>query len=201
MDSYNVYHNGNNNGRQHNEQSFSTTITNYPDDEKWIDDQVYINNTMAIDAITKGVATFDALNANVLPYNDTDANLLIFADSLTSQPIDLSVHTPADSIYLSFYYQPQGNGFNPETSDSLIVYLKRNTNTSAWVKAWSAPGNLVGPFMQVMVPVKDPQYFFDNFQFRFVNKATIKDNDDVWNVDYIRMAAGRNMNDTAIRCA
>ena len=54
------------------------------------------------------------------------------------------------------------------------------------------------PFKQVMVPVADIKFFHPSFQFSFVNKASINVNDDVWNVDYVRMAANRNMYDTLV---
>src|SRR5690606_15813475 len=97
----------------------------------------------------RGVATFDALNQYGLPYDTTGTGKpLLFADSLTSQYIDLSIYQPSDSIYLSFFYQPQGNGFYPEPPDSLNLYFKRENNT--WTRLWYAPGNVLQPFKQVM---------------------------------------------------
>ncbi|RYZ48556.1 MAG: T9SS type A sorting domain-containing protein, partial [Sphingobacteriales bacterium] len=58
--------------------------------------------------------------------------------------------------------------------------------------------NTLQPFRQILVPVTDPIFFHPTFQFRFVNKASINLNDDVWNLDYIRLDAGRNMYDTVI---
>ena len=33
----------------------------FPDNNKWIDHSVYINNTMGVNVISRGVATFDAI--------------------------------------------------------------------------------------------------------------------------------------------
>lgn len=176
---------------------FFEDFTNYdvkPDDSKWVDRKVYVNNTMCVNPISRGVATFDALNQFGIPYESLSSNVR-YADSLTSQMIDLSVHTPADSLYLSFFYQPQGNGFYPEPEDSLMLFMR---TTNAWALVWSTPGSVVQPFKQVMVPVKDTSYFHDGFQFRFVNKATMVLNDDVWNVDYIKLDANRSFSDTII---
>lgn len=170
----------------------------HPDTAKWADYKAYVNNTMCVNPISRGVATLDGLNEYGWPYDPNVSTRLLYADSLTSQGIDLSTHTPADSIYLSFYYQPQGNGFYPEASDSLIVYFRRNTTTGAWVKIWSVAGSTLKPFQQVMLPVVQPEYFHADFRFRFVNKASMNTNDDVWNIDYVRMDAGRNMYDTAV---
>jgi hypothetical protein len=64
---------------------------------------------------------------------------------------------------------------------------------------WTVPGANVQPFAQVMIPVKDTSYLYDGFQFRFVNKVSINSNDDIWNVDYIRMGVSRSIFDTAVR--
>lgn len=169
-----------------------------PDTIRWVDRQVFINNTMGINPVSRGVATFDGLNEYGIPYDPVQSSHLLYADSLTSRSIDLSGNNPGDSIYLSFFYQPQGNGFYPEVSDSLILYMKRKITTGAWVKVWSMQGKQLQPFKQVMVPVVNADFFYDDFQFRFVNKASMNTNDDVWNVDYIRMGANRHMYDTLI---
>ncbi|MEZ5015997.1 MAG: T9SS type A sorting domain-containing protein [Flavipsychrobacter sp.] len=171
-----------------------TTYSVKPDEAKWVDNKVYINNTMCVNPISRGVATFDALNQFGLPYEAVNSNSK-YADSLTSQRIDLSTHVPSDSIYLSFFYQPQGNGFYPEPEDSLMLFMR---TTNAWTLVWSTPGNTLQPFKQVILPVTDSNYFHDGFQIRFVNKATMVLNDDVWNVDYIKLDANRGINDTAI---
>ncbi len=173
-----------------------TRYSPLPDGNKWVERYVYLNNTMCKEPVSWGVATFDALNEEGIPYNTVNNQVLLYADSLTSKGIDLTGNNPGDSIYLSFFYQPQGYGFYPETGDSLMLYLKRKNNT--WAKVWSKEGTQVQPFTQVLVPVRDTNFFFENFQFRFINKASINTNDDVWNVDYIYLAAGRNMYDTLV---
>lgn len=169
----------------------------FPDPSKWLDYQTYINNTMAVNMLSRGVATFDALNQYGLPYNTSSRTAIYYADSLTSQTIDLSSFVPADSIYLSFLYQPAGNGFEPETQDSLMLFFKP-TLGAAWTKIWAKEGSSLSNFKQVMLPITETKYLYNNFQFRFVNKASIGINDDVWNVDYIKIDRGRNINDTTI---
>ncbi|MBS1615154.1 MAG: T9SS type A sorting domain-containing protein [Bacteroidetes bacterium] len=169
----------------------------YPNGNRWQDSEVYINNTLCVAPVSRGVATFDALNALGRPYDTVNRYQSLYADSLTSQFIDLSGRQLSDSIYLSFFYQPQGNGFSPETGDSLMLFFYGKNGR--WVLAWSVPGTDLQPFQQVMIPLTDTMLFFPGFQFRFINKASINSNDDVWNLDYIRMDAGRNMYDTAIR--
>ncbi|MDR3681650.1 MAG: T9SS type A sorting domain-containing protein [Flavipsychrobacter sp.] len=168
----------------------------YPDSTKWVDDEVYINNTMCVNPISRGVATMDALNSTGIPYDSFNNYNFRYADSLTSQFIDLSVHSPADSIYLSFFFQPQGNGFSPVPGDSLMVYMHKNDND--WKLMWVIPGTSLQPFQQVMIPVTDTTMFFNGFQFRFVNIGALNYSDAVWNIDYVRLGAGRNMYDTAV---
>ncbi len=173
-----------------------TGYSSYPDNTFWTDREVYINNTMCVQPVSRGVATFDGLNGDGLPYNQSISSALVFADSLTSNYFNLDANIPDDSIYLSFFYQPQGNGFYPEIQDSLMLYFRKSNG--AWVKVWSKQGSLLEPFKQVLIPLRDSAYLHDTFQFRFINKASLNTNDDIWNVDYIRLAAGRNMNDTLI---
>ena len=71
-----------------------------PDTGKWMDDEVYINNTMGISPPSRGVATFDALAANGIPYDSFSNNDFRYCDSLTSRPIDLSADSVGDSVYL-----------------------------------------------------------------------------------------------------
>lgn len=173
-----------------------TTYDLFPDPLKWTDHSVYINNTMGKDPISRGVATFDALNARSGPYDSVNFNALVYADSLTSRPLDLSSYTPGDSLYLSFFYQPQGNGFAPEPHDSLMLYFKNSS--AVWQKVWAKEGTTVQAFRQVMIPITDAVYFHADFCFRFVNKASINLNDDIWNLDYIRLDAGRTLFDTLV---
>jgi len=169
-----------------------------PDSTKWVDFEVFINNTMCVSPVSRGCATFDDLNSLGLPYDSFNNTAENYADSLTSQPIDLSGHTPADSVYLSFFYQPQGNGFYPAfLGDSLMLYMKDIYGD--FVKIWSIPGNvMLQPFQQVMIPITDTLYFHSTFQFRFVNIAAFDWSDAVWNVDYIKLDAYRSFLDTTI---
>ncbi|GAA4460402.1 hypothetical protein GCM10023093_02970 [Nemorincola caseinilytica] len=170
----------------------------YPDMAKWTDRNVYINNTMGFKPISRGVATFDALDQRGIPYDSFSNTTFRIADSLTSQPINLSLNVvaPGDSVYFSFFYQPQGNGFYPLPQDSLMLFFK--TRFGGYVKIWSAPGSTLQPFRQVMIPITDTLYFDSFFQFAFINKAALAWADAIWNVDYIRLGAGRSAGDTVV---
>lgn len=167
----------------------------YPDATLWTDNKAYINNTMSADPVTRGVATLDGLNQFGRPYY-ADQLGSGFADSLTSVSIDLSTYGPLDSIYLSFYYQPQGLGFAPEAKDSLFLYFKNNLNQ--WVRMWETKGTPYQGFKIAVLPVMDIQFLHGSFQFRFVNLASLNINDDVWNLDYIKLDDQRDEFDTVM---
>jgi hypothetical protein len=118
-----------------------------------------------------------------------------YADSLTSQPINLSLNlvNPGDSVYFSFFYQPQGNGFFPQPQDSLMLFFR--TKFGGYVKVWSMQGATFREFEQIMIPVTDSIYFDSFFQFAFINKAALYWADAIWNVDYIRLGKDRSVTD------
>lgn len=164
----------------------------YPDGKKWIDQHAFVNSTYPVDPPTYGVATLDGLNKNGLPYNQFNPTAYGIADYLTSFPIDLSNVT--DSVYLSFYYQPQGLGNNPESKDSLVLQFYHPVD-SIWKSVWHAEGTTLHPFKRVMIYV-DTTYYKDKFQFRFYNYATLSGNVDHWHIDYVYLNDKRTFDDT-----
>ena len=105
-----------------------TTSSVVPDKSKWQDRSVFVNKDFAYFPVNIGAATFDALDSTGKVY--THATWVPFeADVLTTNAIRLdSVFdpamrplSPADSVYLSFFYQPQGYGRKPEPQDTLIL--------------------------------------------------------------------------------
>jgi hypothetical protein len=128
----------------------------YPDPELWDDSVVFINSSYAYRAPNRGVATFDALdNKGNLHFNVS--TFPFRSDSLTSKPIRLdSIFSPfqraittADSLYLSFFYQPQGIGNKPESFDSLVLEFGYDTTVYAGyldsVIVDVADLNIIGP--------------------------------------------------------
>lgn len=181
-----------------------------PDSTLWINDGAFLNNTFPKDPVTYGVLTLDGLKGDGTPYDSVSYNFSSIgsADTVTSIPILLGALSPADSVYLSFFYQPGGLGDVPNTQifnlfnygvnfgDSLVLEFK--SSTGVWQHAWSRNGSSLQPFKQVMVRIYKPQYFFDDFQFRFRNYASLIGNYDQWHLDYVRLNSGRNKGDTLI---
>lgn len=149
----------------------------FPDPAKWSDEDAFISDDYAVYPPTIGVATLDAIN-NVGRLHVNASPFPFMADYLTSQQIRLdSLFSPvprpftkADSIYFSFYYQPQGNGNAPARSDSLVLEFLAPGETQTlvfpvdtvingvdtivndtvviegWRKAWSSPGQSLSSF-------------------------------------------------------
>jgi hypothetical protein len=168
----------------------------FPKSSLWLDNKVFVNNTLAQNPVSMGVATFDMLNEFGISYHTNGLPTQYYADSLTSVAIDLGGLTTTDFVYLSFYVQPQGNGFKPESADSLLLFF--NDNTGNWIKVWSQAGSAVTPFTQVMLPISNPIFLHNNFQFRFINIASPNSNDDVWNIDYVKLDKNRSIYDTIL---
>ncbi len=164
----------------------------------WEDDDVLVNNDFPVNPPSLGVATFDGLSRNGLPYNFMNFNAHGVADHLTSVPIQLN-YSAADSIYLSFFYQPQGLSGDDQSQpqDSLILEFYSPSEDS-WTKVWGVPHGPMANFQQVMIPIKEFKYLQNGFRMRFKNRATLSGAFDHWHLDYVRLAANRTINDVGL---
>lgn len=174
---------------------------------KWVDNFAYINNTFPLNPPTIGVATLDGLNEFGLPYNKSAITAFGIADYLTSKPIKLKGYNYNDSVFLSFFYEAKGLGDGPNESDSLILELlddKGNWNKLWYRVGYATEGIIPDTFEQVIlrIPNKvssiDPQYFYNGFQFRFKNYASLTGNNDHWHIDYVRLDKNRGFLDTSM---
>lgn len=176
---------------------FFDDFTNYdgiPNQSLWADRSVWVNNTMPSGIKSRGCATFDGYNLLNHPYDSMSANAQVYADTLTSQAIDLSGHSAADSIYLSFTYQAKGWGFSPKPQDSLMLYFLKGNGQ--WQKVWSTHEIDYTDFKNAIVAVKDTSYFKSEFRFRLINKATVGISNSNWHIDYVYLDKNRNNSDT-----
>jgi len=176
--------------------------TVYPDQSKWLDNYVFINNTYSNQQITAGVATFDALDNTGRLY-ETASSYQFMADQLTSKPINLN-YALSDNVYLSFFYEPGGLSDEPEAQDSLTLQFYAPAE-SKWYSIWRVAGTPVQPFRAVIIPVNDPRFLKTGFKFRFINYASLSaftgdpsivGNCDIWNIDYVFLDKNRNNADT-----
>jgi hypothetical protein len=174
----------------------------FPDSRKWSDNFVFINDTYSDRQITKGVATFDAIDNSGKMY-ETAISSGFEADKLTSQPVNLE-YPASDNIVLSFFYQAGGLGDSPEPNDSLTLQFL-DPEENKWYSIWRVNGSTDQSFRQAVISIDNQRFLKKGFQFRFINYASISPNTgdpsmigncDHWNIDYVYLDLNRDINDT-----
>jgi len=175
---------------------FSFTAGNgYVNDTLWINAKsTWVNNGLTIDPPSVFVATFDGLDSLGKPYNPTDLLAKGFADKMTSRGIKLDQIpvTEKTSVFLSFYFQYQGNGEPSDRDDNLSLWFK-DANGS-WEKVFEATSDdNYDPkkFYYRTIAIRDEKYFHSGFQFRFQNFARLSGPYDMWHLDYVYVNYGR----------
>ncbi|MDZ7741431.1 MAG: T9SS type A sorting domain-containing protein [Bacteroidota bacterium] len=133
----------------------------YPDTSLWLDKEAFVNKDFGKFSANLGVATLDAIDANGTIYSNASV-FPFLADRLTSRPIRLdSVFEPVpaaitrqDSVYFSFFYQPQGYGDHPQEQDSLVLQFGHYGTDSVFhsidsilinTSEYIAPGDTIFP--------------------------------------------------------
>lgn len=208
----------------------------YPSPLRWSDNTVFVNSSFPLYPPTYGAATFDGLDAQGRIYSHARTGSSFWADTLTSLPLRLDsifepearALGPADSIYLSFCYQPGGGlgdawsqtrrGTAPAKADLLNLEFYQPEDSS-WETVWSAAGTDMEDFCplwdsagypvqeqryfrKVMVPITAPVYFHKDFRFRFRGKSTIdanlKSTGGQWHIDYVYVDKGRSCADSSV---
>lgn len=203
-----------------------------PNADLWEGDNVYINKKYQLFPPNLGVATFDAMDgsgsihSNASQYSfpaDTLSSLSIRLDSLqdpTLRPLLIK-----DSVYFSFYYQPQGRGNAPEKGDVLNLEFY-SPSTDHWNNVWSSEGMTLDTFrvhedlidstklfngsytQQVFIAITDSaSYYHSGFKFRFHNHASLagssqpdwQGNCDHWNIDMVWLDRERTVMDSSYR--
>ncbi len=156
-----------------------------PDAELWLDREIFVNRTMAVDPPSIGVATFDGVDFRGRPYGgDYDE-----ADRLTSTYINLQGQ--AQTPVLSFWLQRGGIADRPEVKDSLVLEFRDDDLEWQYVTAFEGmPGNQpitvldTFRFYSFQIPT---EFRHNAFQFRFINYADRQGIRDNWHLDYIRL--------------
>lgn len=174
---------------------FSTSSVN-PDTTLWINNGVVINNQNAINPPSKGVATFDGLQFSGRPYQTGTTIAQGATDTLTSQPINLAGLQNAN-VFLSFYWQTQGLGEQPDPTDSLVLEFK--DADTVWQAVKTLKGVALGEFIQEIIAVTGENLFHGSFQFRFRMFGRPTGLYDAWHIDYVYLNQNRNANDTFVR--
>jgi hypothetical protein len=189
-----------------------------PNPYYWATNYAYVNKEFAVNPPTIGVLTFDAVDDSGAVYSHA-GQFAFIADTMRSNSIRLDSGfvgvphslSPADSVYFSFWFQPQGIGNSPEEEDSLILHFY-NPVSGKWKNVWHHEGmpldtflNEYGlEFVRVMIPITNPDYFNPNFKFRFINLSSIPNTTipswrsgiyDQWHIDYVYLDEGRTYNE------
>jgi len=155
----------------------------YPSKGIWLDRNVFINNNIAFQPPSVGVATFDGINEKGSPYGGGFGP----SDFLTSNYFDLSAIS--SDVYLSFYYQAKGLGYSPEEEHSLVVEFNNDEGEWEEIDAFDGPNSSSTlPFTFAAYPIDDQKYMYNGFQFRFVNYSNRIGMQNVWHLDYVRIS-------------
>jgi hypothetical protein len=186
-----------------------SVVSVFPSALRWADAFVFVNTDYAKSPPSVGVATLDALDETGALYPNAGPNQFD-ADYLTSLPIRLdSILSPskrainrADSIFFSFYYQPQGRTISPPSKKASLILEFHSpgdydtiasagdtTYEKRWNEMWTTPGGITVDsfaqpdnryFRQVIIPmtsiIDSIRYYKNGFQFRFRNIATLAGN-------------------------
>jgi hypothetical protein len=164
---------------------------------------VFINRGWAIAPIDIGVCTFDGLDFAGMPYDPLAGTSSVApADFLTSNWFNLSSKTPADSVYIRFFWQAQGRGYAPNAADSFMLQFNYPAIGNDWETVWFQTGYTPSfsdtNFHVALVKLDNPAYFANGFRFRFRNYASICGSNDHWHLDNVRIKELSNINDTVV---
>lgn len=196
-----------------------------PDSRLWsICKSVFVNSTYSVNPPTRGVATFDPFDSKGRIHAWASSDVFP-ADTLESREINLN-YLPADSIYLSFFVEPQGYGDMPEPNDTFALEFY-SPATQSWSPVWSASARvgdstltlvnhlqatsatcaLKVSFYRIDIKIIEPAYLLSGFRFRFVNYASIAVHPDFpgrstacdhWHLDFVYLDRGRSVADVRI---
>ncbi len=171
----------------------------------WETNGVTVNINGVVFPPSIGAAMFDATDKNG-DFYAKNYQTLTPSDTLCSKPINLAL-SGDNTVYLSFFYQPQGLLDPPEPGDSLVLQFFSPVDSS-WTTVWKAGGpdkRLDNPqFKAVILNITDSKYLQNGFRFRFVNytslgSATIPSivsDCDYWFIDYVYLNNNRYSRDT-----
>lgn len=153
-----------------------------PDEAYWTDRYVFVNKALGIKSRSVGVATFDGINENGAPYGGGFGD----ADHLTSTFLNMN-SAIADRCFLTFFIQAGGYGYQPSSSESLRLEFK--TEDGEWIEKAQFTVDeypALDSFYFVSIQVT-PDYFYQGFQFRFVNMNDRVGFRSIWNLDYVKL--------------
>jgi hypothetical protein len=166
------------------------------DTNKWISEGATQSTTVANAAPTIGTLLLDGIDEAGRPYSTVQFEQGL-TDRITSFPIDLSglSTSEANSVYLSFFWQPGGKAEMPDPNDFLsLQFLDQD---SLWVNVWEKSGGLTAEeffFTQETIKLL-PKFLHEEFQFRFQIQGRSSGPFDSWILDYVFLHKNRTETD------
>lgn len=162
----------------------------YPAADLWLDDDIFVNYSLAYQPPSVGVATFDGTSETGQPYGGGYGA----ADQLTSAYLDLSGYAAADNVHLSFYLGPKGIGLQPTSNDPIILEFKASDGSWQEVASGVASGNYLSTEKVPLdsfyvIHISEADYLYEGFQFRFTNFCPRDGFKDLWHLDYVRLVS------------
>ncbi|NVO32808.1 hypothetical protein [Hymenobacter lapidiphilus] len=172
-----------------------------PDAQRWEPTGgALVNNRYPRRPISRNVATLDGLDGQGRPRGAIGR--VGDADSLTSQPIDLSGLLPTDKVYLSFFWQAGTRRGRPESGGTrpIALYVEFRNRNGLWDQVWqlNSPGDTTN-FRFKALPLDKEGYLHGNFQFRIRTSGYLYNARDAWSVDYVRLDRNRSATDSTFR--
>jgi hypothetical protein len=171
-----------------------------PDTSRWEKNySVWVNDGMGIHPPTINVATFDGLDESGEPYNRNEVLATGYTDTLTSKPLDLSETkislAERPGVYLSFFYQWQGNVEAPDAKDFLQLDFKNADGWETVMTIYPKENPQSTIFYDTIIQISGEQFFHNKFQFRFTSFGRLSGPFDAWHVDYVYVNKNRNLDD------
>ena len=199
---------------EENRRTYTTDSLLYKSgDDYWVSDSLYYKDTDVYKNCKTSSITYSAGGSIYIHPTDTTfeeiTKDLYYYQPELSDTVNikkwfvLKKYVLSDSLVFSFYYQPQGLGWDsPNKKDSLILQFR--TGLLDWRTVFSVTGTALQDFKQVLIPIKNQDYLVQDFQFRFLNYASIASSEtqedaitnDFWNIDYVFLDTGRSVTET-----
>ncbi len=180
---------------------FSRQAEGRPAVQRWLPrGGALVNNRFPRRPITRNVATLDGLDEFGQPRGPISR--VGDADSLTSQPIDLSGLTAADNVFLSFFWQAGTVRGRPEASGTrpIALYVEFRDRNGLWQQVWQLPSPAdTTNFRFKALPVNQAAFLHADFQFRIRVSGYLYNARDAWSVDYVRLDRNRSATDSTFR--
>jgi len=180
-------------------RSIPPRYSTYPDTLAFVDNDggVFINDDMAPNARSVGVASFDGVNYKGIPYATTAVSG--YADNLTSLPFYLKPFKKDSAVGLSFYWQCNSLGDSPLSKEYLAVEFKDTLNNwNQVLQIFGNPSDPLDTFRLAYIPL-DSMYLYNGFQYRIRNYGILNGRFNVWNVDYIYLNTKMNTANATVK--